>query len=384
MEEHQLLDSWARPWGSDESKGPERHLFPRPNLEVLYPVAMKVPIVLRAALALVASQRSLYTGKVGEAALYQQRKVAQLHIEMNQDPERANCDENILAGLTIMSNHMSHGGLEDGIRLMAGVNAMVKARGGLHNLGVHGAVAGYVMYADHVNAICQVHKPVWDQPLPSLAFPGDASLRIGSGFRNMLKRERLDEKLCTAAIDLCRATDVLDLGFHRKAAIRQLQTFNYLCVISEYQLAVLNAEYMLAKPVMMVREACIVLVLLLFNEVVLRNCGAIPAAARVLEERFWRMFKSADAAGLWKEEDQYFLVWLLITPLVVAVRGPCAYIEYATQRLQESQKRARIRDFEHLKRQSLIPYIWFSPAQEELLREIWTTVNSAPVENMRK
>ena len=379
-EDHYFLDLWVRPWGEDPTKGPERHLFPKPNLELFLQDAMISPLVLRASLALTSTQRSFATGKISASAYDQQQKAYKLHREATRDLAHASKDENILAALAIASNHMAQGSIGEADLLLEGVNRLVKARGGPHYLGFRGVLAGYLLYADHVRSVCQCRRPEWPIPLPSLQFPQKPLPGLGRGFRDLHRRKMLDSAMCEGAVDLCRATEIFALGARGKAEKHQLESFAYISAAAEYQLAYLHAENYSLEP----RHRCICLALLIFDHTVLRNSGVIPPPLRLLEARFWKSFNEADAEGHWEAEDTYLLIWLTLTPLVIAGRATCDYVDYAVQRLRPVQQKAKIGGWEDLKGKVLEPFVWFDMAQEKLLMRIWKDIQRPPITEVKQ
>ena len=374
-DEHEILDNWARPWGTDTTHGPERHLFPRRHIDVFLPHAMKSPLLMRVALNLIITHTALPRGKITQEAYIQQRKTLEHHLSANNDSSQLNSDGNILAAMNVMSNYSVHGEVDTAFKLMVGIYQMVAMRGGLHQLGMNGQVAAYVTLSDHVYALMLRRKPVFEIPLPSLQFPG-LNRRSGDGFERLHRQEMLSKTLLDGALDLCRAFDLFEDGLCGRVQNSQLDAFHYIDAVAEYQLACVLAVSP-EVPALSLRETCICLALLILDHMVLRNLGTVAPVVRSLEAKFWEAFTAEDKHSGWKDEDQDLLVWLLLTPLVIGIRGTCTFTEQAINKLRalrnggESGPLKSLEDFDT----TLRTFIYLDVSEASLLLDVWSGIS---------
>lgn len=365
-EDHRLLDLWTQQWPGTH-QAPSRHLFPVPIINHLYPHIMKSPTLFRAFLSVAAIRVSMAKGEIDEVAFRQQADAIRHHSAACVDKKTASSDENIMAAICIMSNHRAQGNVSEVCRHIEGINALVKSRGGPHYLGMNGIVAEYLMYADHAQAIWHEIPPVWGIPLPSLKFPGiTGHPKLGSGFE--ILHDHLDVAFLKLADDMCRLTRLFEAGLKEKIPQQALKPIGYLSMVCEYQIAKLAFEY----SGTISRNSCLCLALLLFDQVILRNFGAISPGIRRSEQRFWQNIKDSQDQKLWADDTYVpLLMWTLFTGLSVSIRTKGPEYEYAVEQLRIARARVDLYSFDEVKEQALDPFCWLDVAQEPAFRKIW-------------
>lgn len=166
-EREHLLSLWAKEW-SPTRLGPERHLFPTHYIDRLLPVAKLHSPLLQAILAYSGTLWSSANNMLGDLAMRQQAVAVEVLSQACPSEQEASTDEAMMAATLLLLVYMQQGNDFEVSKHIAGLEHLVKLRGGVYYLGLKGVLAETLLHADHMQAIFFNQSPVWRVVLPVL------------------------------------------------------------------------------------------------------------------------------------------------------------------------------------------------------------------------
>lgn len=368
IESQHLLALWSQDWGRVR-RGPERHLFPYRWIDAVLPSATGHGPLFQTLLATSATFWAMANNPLDDTAPRHLHLAVQMLAQTCNDEASASTDECVLASILFTLIYLAQGDRYEAERQFGVLVQIVRLRGGPHYLGMSGMLADLLLHADYVQAIFFDREPSFKLLLPALEV--GLPPRLGLEFRKLLTSSKFDSDVLLAADSLCRATDIFEhplTGGPRPPSVTH--SFSYLSSISEYQLAHCNSVHHGAGT----WNECVILALLLFNTVVLRNHGAIDAPIQILEHRFWIAIETTVTQGGFRDVPPCLLLWVLITGLTPCIYAECKYRVNAVEKMRAARMSAAIHGWEQFRSQVLDSFLWMPSAQEEVFRDVWQEV----------
>lgn len=368
-ERDRLLTLWSMEW-APVRRGPERHLFPTKFIDRILPKARNHMPLLQALLAYSGTLWASANNVLSDLASRQQAFAVEVLSQACPTEQEASTDEAMLAATLLLLIYMVQGNGFEVSKHVSGLVHLSKVRGGPYYLGLSGIVAETLIHADHMQAIFFNHEPVWHFPLPPL----DIGLpeKLGRAFRKALANHEMDVSLALAAKSVCRVADIFDHASSNAALPREVQnSFSYLTMIAEFQLARCNAAYCQTSTT----NECICLALILFNYIVLDSDGAITPSVLQAEYRFWQALEGAESKNDTLSMPPCLYMWMVLMGLTVCIRSDSQYRVAGVRKLRAWSNGAGVTSWDHLKANVLDDYVWLASAQEETFRRIWLEVD---------
>ncbi len=319
----------------------------------------------------------LAKAKDHRVALSQHGRAIRFLISACEDNDSAATDNTIMTATFVACNELSFGHVDTADRNLCGIKHLVNVRGGLHNLGMGGALAAIVSDVDRYVAILNNSIPSYHISLPmiSLDLPSHEP-RLGRGFRHFVSRPNLilDPQIVQAAVDFSKLMDIYEKGARGTATHAELTYFEYLQAAVEHQLTLANARFHDTRT----ESECVCLALLLCNNLACRNMGAVTPIHHMLASRLWRSIYliSVYKHKVCDEERAQLGIWLLLMSLSTALDGECPHALDAVALLRAARKDTPVHGWEELKETVLDTYVWSEVAQGELFQRIWQKVLS--------
>lgn len=309
---------------------------------------------------------------LGDLASRQQAVAVEMLSQACPSEQEASTDEAMMAATLLLLVYMEQGNDFEVSKHVAGLEHLVKLRGGVHYLGLGGVLAETLLHADHMQAIFFSQSPVWRLVLPAL---DDIGLppKMGNGFRQM-PDNHIDLQVALAAGSTCKIADIFDCAAGVGISKTTRYSFGYLSMMATYQLAQGNAVHHGSATV----NECLCLALILFHHVVLCNDGSVSPGISRIEYRFWTALQEAEAKGAMLGILPCLYMWMVTMGLTVAVRRECSYRMLAVEKLRAARIPAGIQRWDQFKTGVLDDFVWLPGAQEEVFRRIWKEVEGLP------
>lgn len=369
-----MLSLWTRKW-SPVDRGPERHLFPTRFIDRIMPAAKTHTALFHALTAYAEVMWSQNHGLPSTSATGELALAVDSLSATCSTADLASTDEAILSALLLMLIYMVQGEMVRVQTHIDGLAYLVKLRGGLHYIGLAGMVTDVLLYADYQQATFFGRMPVWSLPLPPLDIGPRSSL--GAGFGPAVAARETDTAVAATARVMCKLATLSEMAVQNLPVAKEggsmYGSYTYLASIVEYQLAVQNVTYWNSHTV----NECVVLALILFNQVVLHGDEPIGPAIRAAEHRFWGALEVVEKSYVPPTISPCLHIWLIMMGLSTCIRGDCAYRASAVDRLRVVRIRAATASWDQVKTDCLDRYVWLRVAQEGTYRRVWTEVEGA-------
>lgn len=373
-EQSHMLSLWTQEW-SPVKLGPERHLFPFRLIDFVMPAAKRHTALFHALVAYAGIMWSHNNGTSSADALQAQTLAVNSLSTTCSTADLASTDEAILSALLLMLIYMAQGEMLQVQTHIDGLAYLVKLRGGLHYIGLAGLVTEFLLYADYLQALYFSRTPIWSLPLPALEIGPQSGM--GAGFGVAVTNREIDAVVGTTARGMCEFATLAEMALQNLPAPKQMGgtygSYPYLASITEYQLALQNFTYLHSHTV----NECVLLALIMFNQVVLRGNEPIGPVVRAVEHRFWTAFESMEKRRVHLRFSPCLYIWMIMMGLSLCMRGNCAHRASAIKKLRTARIRAAVVGWKQCHTMCLDRYVWLRIAQESTYRRIWAEVEAA-------
>jgi hypothetical protein len=313
--------------------------------------------------------------KENGVALSHQGRAIKFLISGCQDTSPAATDINIMTASFLASNDLCFGNLDAAEQNLVGISSLVRMRGGLHNLGMGGALACMVSGVDQYVAIFRNRMPTYNMSLPAITLDLPSyKPNLGRAFRDLLSTPNslFDPQLMQAAVNFSQLMDIYERGANKLASAAELTYFEYLQVAVEHQLTQVNSRLHDTNTA----NECVCVALLLCNLNVCRNYGSVFPFHRILASRLWRLLlmRHVQSYTLLRQASAKLVIWLLFISLSTALVGECPHAVEAVCLLSAIRRTISLGGWKDLKQTVLDIFVWSEVAQGILFEQIWQEV----------
>lgn len=310
--------------------------------------------------------------KDDKIALSHQGRALKFLISACQDTASASTDINIMTAVFLAWNESALGKVDAAEQCLRGLTYLIHTRGGLHNLGMGGALASHVKCLDHYVAMWRNQPPTYHLTLPAAPLQSCSNKpKLGRAFRDLLSRPSalFDSKLVQAAVDCSQLIEIYEKGARGLATASELTYFDYLQPVVEYQLILVNSRFSGTRT----ENESVCLATLLCSILVCRNYGSVIPLYHLLSSRLWvsirlrQVYSSTACDDLRIKLD----IWLVFMSLAVGLDADCPHAVEALYILQVLVRKLPVQSWEELRDSVLDVYVWSEVAQGNLFQKIW-------------
>lgn len=350
----------------------EFHLFPIKVIDAILPLVMDSPVLFQSLIAVGATSRAAQTGtpRTQASVLRHHGKSLRLLLEACQTLPANNPSAVIIAATWIQRNHLLLGDAPASLKAhQQGINALVKAHGGLHNLS---PMAAYMVEnLDATYSLSMDTEPSYNIPVPSLKLP-DHTLQCGKRFERLSEYPELNPNLLATISDGRLLWDVITLQTRHPAAVspKQLHYFAYLFARMQRDLIMLNALYHNTHS----NDECLVLIQLIF----INHLRGFSRLYERLARRFLANLSYEAPATFFLHSEPELLMWMLCICFVAVQaaedRQRCLHW------LRRAQDVRKLGDWDDFRTHSLDGYMWMEEYHGEVFRGLWNVVRSKNTE----